>query len=137
MEAHKQCLFIDIDFSGKLWIQMFYYLLGLAKSLQYFGSMRDNLAVLDAFAEVMKMINNTGLLDTNLAWYSLSAIYWICFYGLESMLSGLPDLAWSSRLLQPKQNFLNHLVTVINWTFCLLHNNIIAQFELIKYKFSN
>ena len=32
---------------------------------------------------------------------------------LESMLFGLSDLAWLSRFLKPKKNFLNHLVTVL------------------------
>ena len=30
----------------------------------------------------------------------------------ESTVFGLPDLAWSSRFLQPGQNFLNHLVNL-------------------------
>ena len=36
----------------------------------------------------------------------------ICNVVLESIVLGLPDLAWS-RFLQPEQNFLNHQVTVL------------------------
>ena len=32
---------------------------------------------------------------------------------LESTVLALPDLAWSSRFLQPEQNFLNHPFTVL------------------------
>ena len=34
----------------------------------------------------------------------------------EFTVWGLPDLAWLLRFLQPKQNFLNCLITLINWT---------------------
>ena len=48
-----------------------------------------------------------------LAWYSPSAPCWICLYGLESIFLGLPDLARLSTFLQPKWNFLNHLLTLL------------------------
>ena len=38
---------------------------------------------------------------------------------LKSMLLGLLDFAWLSRVLQPKQNFFNHLVTV-RWSIAPL-----------------
>ena len=48
------------------------------------------------------MMGYTGLWDTKLAWYSRSATHQTCFYGLEYDLRilGLPDFAWSPRLLQ-------------------------------------
>ena len=51
--------------------------------LQYFSNLRHNLIVPDAFAEVMKVTNNTGLRDAVLAWYSLRATHQIYFYSLE------------------------------------------------------
>ena len=35
------------------------------------------------------------------------------------MVLDLLDLDWSLRLLQPKQNFLNYLVTLLQSTVCL------------------
>ena len=41
----------------------------------------------------------------------------------ESIVSGLPDPAWLLRFLKPKQDFLNHLVTVLGLVLpSLLHN---------------
>ena len=45
-----------------------------SKVLQYFGSVRDNSAALNAFAEVVKM-TNFELSDAELDWYSLSATH--------------------------------------------------------------
>ena len=64
----------------------------------------------------------------------------------ESMILGLPDLAWSSRLLQAEGNFFNRLVTGL-WStalsplmpqmffgcFCV----VMTQCELKKHKFQN
>ena len=52
---------------------------------------------------------------------SLPDIFWVLRAGFaslalsmafESILLGLTDLAWSLKFVQPKQNFLNRLVTV-------------------------
>ena len=65
---------------------------------------------------------------------------------LESTVLNLTIFAWSLRFLQPKQNFLNYLVTVlmINYAFSFYTVNIfgcfhsvIVQFVLVKHKFSN
>ena len=56
---------------------------GESKVLQYFGNMRDHVAVPDAFAEYIKVTNLPKLWDTELAWYSLSAILSFCQYCLE------------------------------------------------------
>ena len=50
-----------------------------SKVLQYFG----NLAAPFVFAEVMKVMNHTGLWDAELTWYSPNVTRWICLYGLE------------------------------------------------------
>ena len=62
---------------------------------------------------------------------------------LESTVLGLPDFAWLLKFLQPKQNFLNHLIAVL-WSTApstFPTTNVfdcfygpMAQFELIKYK---
>ena len=51
----------------------------------------------------------------------------------------LPDLAWSMRFLQTKQNFLNHLVNVLWFTFWTIKvfycfHSIMAQFKLVISK---
>ena len=56
---------------------------GESEVLQNFSNMRHNLAALDTFAGAVKVMNHTGLWDTNLAWYSLSTTHLICLYGLE------------------------------------------------------
>ena len=38
------------------------YYLGVSRVFQYFSNMKLNLVAPDAFAEAMKMMNNTGLL---------------------------------------------------------------------------
>ena len=38
-----------------------------SKVLQYFGNIRHNSAILDTFADVMKVINHTGLSEVELA----------------------------------------------------------------------
>ena len=49
---------------------------------------------------------------------------------LESMLSGLPDLAWLSRFLQPDQKFLqpSGYCIVINYTFTFYTANVFGYF---------
>ena len=113
----------------------------------------------------MRVTNHIGMWGSELAWYSASAIHQIYPMAsttafLESTVLSLLDLAWSPRLLQPKQNFPNHLVTV-KWStltalwlsfnsqtlvYCdQLHLNLsykflvasVAQFELVMHKFPN
>ena len=96
-----------------------------SKVLQYFGNMRRNLAALDAFTEVMTVTKHTVLWNFKLLWYPQSATNQICVYSLdhsfsESIVLGLLNLGWSLRFLQPKQNFLNHLITVLTSTVSLL-----------------
>ena len=43
---------------------------------------------------------------------------------LESIILGKTDLAWSSNIMQPEQNFLHHLITVINCAFLFDTRNI-------------
>ena len=42
--------------------------------LLYFGYVKHNLAVLSAFANIMRVMNNTELWDTELTWYSLAQL---------------------------------------------------------------
>ena len=78
---------------------------GESKVLQYFVDMRHNLAALYAFNEVVKVMNHTGLWDTELAWYFLSRVH--VFWP-----------TWLSRFLQPEQNLLNHLLwSTALWPF--------------------
>ena len=49
----------------------------------------------------------------SLAWYYLSATHQICLYDWEH---SIPEFVWSVNLLQPKQNFLNHLITSLRST---------------------
>ena len=57
----KQFIFITKSFSLRN------NLLGGSKVLQYFGNVRQNSADLNAFAEVVKVMNNTGRYDAELA----------------------------------------------------------------------
>ena len=69
--------------------------------------------ILDSLAEIMKVMNHTGLWDADLAWH-FEYYHWIYLCGLEFSL-GIHSfrLAWLLRFLPPEQNFLNHLVTVL------------------------
>ena len=84
-----------------------------SKVLQCFINIKHNSAVLDIFAEVVKVMNHTELWHADLAWYSLSITHQFASLAwstaLEFMVLGLSDLFWSSRFLQSKQNFLNYL----------------------------
>ena len=62
----------------------------------------------------------------------------------ESVFSSLPDIAWSSKVFQPKRNFSNHLITIFNWAVTFRTVNVFdcyydlkADFELVKLKFQN
>ena len=76
-----------------------------SKVLQYFCNVRHNLATLDAFAEVMKVINNIRRWDAEVIEYTQGAptgfISMIWSMTLELVL-GFPDLAWLLRFLQPE-----------------------------------
>ena len=56
------------------------------KVFQYFNNMRHNSAAVDAFDEVIKVMNHTSLWDAELGWYSLSATRQIWSYDLEHSL---------------------------------------------------
>ena len=47
----------------------------------------------------------------------------------ESMVSGLTDLVWPPKFLRSKQNFFNHLVTVIKYDFTFCITNIFVSFH--------
>ena len=58
----------------------------------------------------------------------------------ESTAIGLPELAWSSRILQPERNFFNHLLIappLLAQHFFGGFRGAMAQFEPIKHKFLN
>ena len=57
-------------------------ILGWVKNFAVFSNMKHNLAVLDTFDKVMKVMSYTGLWDTELTWYSLSATCWSSLYDL-------------------------------------------------------
>ena len=121
----------------------------ISNVLQYFGYLAQNSPALDVFIKVVKVMNHTGLWDTELAWYSLSATRQICLYGLEQGL-GIHGfkLTWSClvvEVLSIQVKFLRLFAycTEINCTFTFCTTNILgcirgvmAQFELVKHKFS-
>ena len=75
--------------------------------------MRPNSAAMNAFTKVVKVTNHTGWWDIELPdtlWLLLARFTSIAS---ESIVLGLPDLAWSLRLFQSEKNFLNQLVTVL------------------------
>ena len=79
--------------------------------------MRYNLIASNAFAKSIKVTSNSGLWDVKFTWYSLSVIPQIYFYGLENSLGIFAfRLTWSLMFLQPEQDFLNNLVTVLGST---------------------
>ena len=82
--------------------------LGDSKVLQYFGNERHNLSAPFVFTDIVKLTNQLGQWDAELAWHSEFASL-----ALESKVFGLHDLVWSSRFLQPEQDFLIRLVTVL------------------------
>ena len=51
--------------------------------------MRHNLAAPDAFAQVRKVMNDTGLWDAKLTWYSPRVTCWIFIYSLEHGFRGI------------------------------------------------
>ena len=59
---------------------------GESKVLQYFGNMRHDSAILDAFTKVMYVTNHSGIWHTELTWYLLSATHQICLNWLEHVL---------------------------------------------------
>ena len=76
----------------------------------YFHNMRLNSAALDS--KVIKVTNHTGLWNTKLTWYSPTAGFASTVWttALKFMVLGISNFAWLSKYLQPRQNFLNHLV---------------------------
>ena len=74
--------------------------------------MSPNLAAPNAFVKVVKVINHSGLWN---GWAHLILSEYDSMASstaLECLFLDLYDLFWLLRLLQPEQNFLNHLVTL-------------------------
>ena len=121
-KKNQQCLFI--------YIYIYIYYLDESKDLQYFGNIRYNSVVLDAFAEVIKMINHTGLWDAELAWYPpsatcrISSMVWSIL--IEYTVIRLLELPWSSRFCH--LSWLSGCSTVINFTFTFRAANIFRYF---------
>ena len=88
-----------------------------SKVLQYFCNVRYNSVAPYAFAEVIKVTQNTKLWDTKLAWYSPNVTCWIWLIGLEHALGisalKLLDLAWLMRFLQPEWYFFKQFYLVL------------------------
>ena len=101
--------------------------------------MKYNLAASDVFPLVVKMINHTRLrFQTYLILSKFAFI--TSSMAFEFMVLGLFDFVWLLSYLQPEWNFLNHLITVINYvfTFCttsifLCFCGVMAQFETLKH----
>ena len=109
--------------------------------------MRHNLAVLDVFVEVMKMMNHPRLWDAKLAWYSQCATSWICLNSLDHDLRIhgfrpcliIKILATQTKFLEPSDYW-----TVINCTFPFCStlvfdcfSSVMARFKIVKHKFLN
>ena len=112
--------------------------------MQYFGYVRYN------FDEVVKAIIHTELLDTELAWYSPNACYQLYIYSLEHAF-GIHGFrpTWPClivELLETSAKFLQLFgyCNVIKCSFTFFPTNVfncfdgvMAQFLLVKHKFSN
>ena len=118
------------------------------KVFQYFGNVKQNLTVVDDFANVLKVINHSRLWDAKLAWYSPIATWWIYLYDLEhSQGNHVFRLTWPYLIvivLATRAKFFepSGYWTEINCTFTFCTTNIfgcfhciITQFELIKLSF--
>ena len=99
------CFYNEIDtFLGiiiehiNIYIYIYIYK-GESKVLQYFSNIKHNLTVLH-----VTVINDSGLWDVELAWYSLSTTCWICLNGLKAGLRP----TWLFRFQEPEQNSYNH-----------------------------
>ena len=120
-------------------------ILGGVKFLQYFGSIRHNLATLDTFAEIMKVMSYTGLWNGRFAWY-FSVTHWIRLYVLEHNLRihGF-SLKWPCLIVKVLMTLSKFLFTLLWSIVPSLHITnvfscvccIIAQLKLVKYKFPN
>ena len=81
------------------------------------------------------------LISPRLSWWWTGLILIKCYLpdfplyiwsmALRSTLLGLSDVTWSSWFLQPEQNFLNHLVSMINCTFIFHAANVFDCFHSI------
>ena len=112
--------------------------------------LRHNSAAPGAFADFTKATNYAELRDAEIAWYSLSATYWIQFKGLKHGLGihGFKS-TWHSlidKVLTTWTKFLepSGYCSVINCVFIFdtinvfcCFGGVIAHFQLIKYKLPN
>ena len=125
-------------------------LLEWVKSVANLGNVRQNLADLNIFAEVVKMMCLTGQWNAELTWYSLSVAYQIYIYGLKSSLRihslrpAEPCLIVKILATWAKFCEICDYSTVINcaFTFCTMNvfhwfHGVMTQFKLIKHTFPN
>ena len=84
--------------------------------VKYFGNVRHNSTTPDAFVEVMKVTNHPGY-RARMILPEFASIAW--GMASESTPLELPDLAWSSKFLEPERNFTNYLVIVL-WSIAPL-----------------
>ena len=130
------------------WCNFCFSILTLSSTVKTLLHSGNNLTALNGFTKVMKMTNHTTMWDAKLAWYSLSATYWICFYGFEHGLrihSFRPTwlcpiikvLSTWAKLFEPS----GYCIGInFSFIFCLTKVfscscSIIAQFKFISYKF--
>ena len=99
----------------------------------------------------MKVTNNIGLWDSELGWYSLSAIHWICFSSLEHGLRiHAFRLTWPCQIIEvlaTRAEFfqLSGYWSMINFAFTfrttndfgVLCDGVMTQFKLVEHKLLN
>ena len=108
-------------------LQFFLFDIFMKKTIKVGQKLCSILVMWGNFRQLLILLLRFWRWWTTLDWEmpSLPDTLWVLITGfvsldwnmaLESMVLGLPEFAWLSRFLQPKWNFLNHLVTVINST---------------------
>ena len=90
-------------------------LLGESKVLQYSCKVRHSSAISDTFASIVGVTNDTGLWDTELAWYSLRTTHGICLSGLELALG---IYGWFEAYLTLPDRWCSCKPSKISWTLC-------------------
>ena len=104
--------------------------------------MLHNLAAPDAFADVVKVVNQNELWKAKFTWYSSSATLWSCFYGLEHGLriySFRP--IWTCLIIEVLATWVKFLepsgyCTVTNCAFTFPATNVFVCFcSVMHYEF--